>query len=195
MLVEDSMRVLRHGSVALLLFLGFMPTEAKPGQHAVETLYLLKDRKHEQWCAFRDQRQWRASVDSLSASVVATADFVDGRISAVEVTEQDETGDWIVYDHYSLAENGRISKLKRTVNSLPSDRSDSEIFQIANGVAQKESTASRKLSNGEPVTRSTALYPDPPIVTSIQSFPFFPLLAATRLEDNSSKSCVHVRDP
>jgi len=34
--------------------------------------------------------------------IVGTAEYKSGRLVAVNVTEQDESGDWIVYDHYSM---------------------------------------------------------------------------------------------
>jgi hypothetical protein len=163
-------------------------------QHVAKTLYLLEDNKHAQWCAFHEEAEWKAEVESLSALVVATANYVDGRISAVNVTEQDEAGDWIVYDHYSLDQSGRISKLKRTINVLPGDRSEDEVFLMVSGAPKKEGAASRKLSTGEPVSGADAWLPDVPITTHIKAFPFFPLIASPGTEPKA-KSCVQVSHP
>ena len=181
------------GVTTTLLFLSLLPMQARPSQHVAKTLYLLEDGKHEQWCAFREEAEWKAEVESLTALVVATANYVDGRISAVNITQQDEAGDWIVYDHYSLDENGRILKLKRTINVLPGDRSEDQVFLIASGSPKKQSTAARRLSSGEPLSDSKEWLPDLPIATRIQEIPFFPLIGSQSLETwSKGKSCVSV---
>jgi len=190
------MRVFSGVIGTLLLLVGIVPVEARPGQPSAKTLYLLEDDKHEQWCAFREEREWKAEVESVSALVVATATYVDGRLSVLEVTQQDEAGDWIVYDHYSLDQSGRISKLKRTINVLPGDRSEDEVFLMVSGSPKKESAARRKLSTGEPVSGPDVWLPDVPIKTRIEAFPFFPLINSAGTELRSkAKSCAQASQP
>jgi len=185
--VRDSYNVI----ATLLLLVGLLPIQGKAGQPVAKTLYLLEDNKHQQWCAFRDEREWKTEVESLSALVVATAEYVDGRLSAVDVTHQDEAGDWIVYDHYSLDQSGKISKLKRTINVLPGDRSENEVFLMLSGTPKKESAASRKLSTGEPASKADVWLPDVPITTRVEAFPFSSLIGSSGAE-SKAKSCVQV---
>ena len=188
------MRIFCGVVASLLLLVGVVPVEARPGQPSAKTLYLLEDDKHDQWCAFREETEWKAEVEALSALVVATANYVDRHLSAVDVTEQDEAGDWIVYDHYSLDHTGQISKLKRTINLLPGDRSENDVFLMVSGTPKKESAASRKLSTGEPVSGADVWLPNVPITTRVEAFPFFPLISSPGTE-SKAKSCVQVSHP
>ena len=46
----------------------------------------------------------KAQVQVLGAMIVGAADYKNERVSAVHVTEVDETGDWAVNDEYTLTQ-------------------------------------------------------------------------------------------
>jgi hypothetical protein len=182
------------GIAVTVFLLGLVPAECQSHQPVTKTLYLLQDEKNEQWCAFGDESEWKGEVNARSAMTVATVDYVNGSISAVSVTEQDEAGDWIVYDHYFFNESGAISKLKRTINVLPGDRGEDEVFLMAEGVARKQSIVIRKLSTGEPASTPSDWLPEVPIATRIEALPFFPLIGSQGLKAwPKGRYCIHTK--
>ena len=190
------MRIRITGLLAILALFGCVFAKAEPPKSA-KKIYLLADTEHQQWCAFSSEATWKSEVKSLSSMRVTTVDYVDGRVTTIRVTEEDETGDWIVYDHYSLDESGMLRKLKRTINVLPGDRSEEQVFLIQGEKSRKQSSTSRTLSTGKPISPSKDWLPEVPIVTSLHVFPFSPLLDAEKLDEirSKGKACVRVDRP
>src|SRR3954465_7773238 len=114
-----------------------------------QSMYLLEDAQGQRWCAYRSQAAWKSAVDSLQALDVARVEYRNEHSSAVNFTQQDEAGDWIVYDRYSLGENGRLNQLRRKINIIPGDVSEEQVFEINDERANKISTVRRKLSTGK----------------------------------------------
>ena len=106
---------------AVSLLSSLLTREAAAEPESKRLLYLLEDAKHEQWCAFSKESAWKTEVNSLSATTVATVEYLNGRISTIKVAKESEAGDWIGYDHYFLDQSEAIRKLNRTINSLPGD--------------------------------------------------------------------------
>jgi hypothetical protein len=188
------MRIENVATSGILVLLSSMFMQGGSPQTAAKTIYLLEDAEHQQWCAFSSESGWKSQVNSLSAMRVATVDYVNDHISVVHITEEDETGDWIVYDHYSFDKSGALQKLKRTMNILPGNRSEEQVFLVQDGKTIKQSTISRDLSTGKPTAPSNDWLPDVPIITSVQAFPFSSLIGSKRLEIwSKGKACIHVR--
>jgi hypothetical protein len=128
--------------------------------------------------------------------VVGTVDFWNSHVSAVSLTEEDDAGDWIVYDRYSLDGSGAIRTLDRTINILPGDRSEREVFLINGGKANKRSTASLRLSTGKPIPPSKDWIPDVPVVTNVKEFPFWSLIDSKSLEVwSKGRACIDGSQP
>src|SRR5690348_5698705 len=82
--------------------------------------FLLEDLEHNQWCIYNNESEWNDNVRSMTALTVGTLDYSDDQISKISLTEEDEAGDWIVYDHYRLNDT-QIREVQRTINILPED--------------------------------------------------------------------------
>jgi hypothetical protein len=159
-------------------------------------LYLLQDAADRQWCAFGRESAWKSEVQSRSALLVATVEYAGSRISTVSVTDEDETGDWIVYDTYSLDGGGALRTLSRTINVLPGDRSQKEVFLMRNGRASRQSVTSLSLSTGKVATSAVDWLPSVPVITSVQAFPFSSLIGSKRFEAWSKGSvCAAANQP
>jgi len=147
---------------------------------AGKAIYFLRDDAHEQWCGYADESRLKARVQPLHAMVVGRADYTDGRVSAVRLTEVDETGDWAVNDDYGLDARERIQSLKRTISILPEDTSEEQLFVIRDGRANRQRSTYRELSSGRPAQKHVDWFEPPPVVTSLQAFPFSALIARTQ---------------
>jgi hypothetical protein len=167
-------------------------------QSTGKRLFLLEDAEHHQWCAYGSESEWTTEVKSLTALVVATLEYTGDHVSKIAVTEEDEAGDWTVYDHYLIDEKGQIRELKRTINILPGDRSEDETYLVLDGKAKKQASDSRRLSTKEalPGQKEKVWLPEVPIITRVQDFPFVSLILEKHPELSSSgKVCVPVKQP
>ncbi len=68
------------------------------GHGPSKKLFLLEDAANHQWCAYRDQSAWKIDVNSTTALNVSSIEFVGEKASVVNLTHEDETWDWILYD-------------------------------------------------------------------------------------------------
>jgi|SRR4051812_28044827 hypothetical protein len=162
---------------------------AQSGRSAGLTVYLLEDAQAQQWCAYTDQTAWKSSVDSLQALDVATVEYRNEHSSTVNFTQEDEAGDWIVYDRYSLDQNGQPKRLHRKINILPGDLNVEQVIQIQNGTTKKVSTVRRRLSTGKVLEKSSDVWlPQLPIIKNTKGFPFSSLLDK-RAESSEDKDC------
>jgi hypothetical protein len=141
---------------------------------------------------------WQDEVGKISALRVGTLDYINDHITTLDVTEESESGDWVVYDHYSFDEDGILSKLNRTINILPGDRSVKSVFVIHNNRAKKRSTVALKLSTGKLVSLSKEWLPHIPIITNAQAFHFSPLIDAKQFKIqilSQGRMCIQVSHP
>ncbi len=155
-----------------------------------KTVYLLQDAGNNRWCAFRSQAMWRSRVESLTANVTGNIDYVAGRVAEVGVSQADESGDWTVYDLYSVDETGKIRRLKRTINVLPGDRNVVQLFSIHNGQIRKLSSTSRVLSTMKLSKQPLPWLPDVPILASTGEFSFSSLLDSRKIKWSDGEACV-----
>ena len=171
--------------VLLLLASGYISGQAKAAK-----VFLLEDTRSNQWCAYNNEAPWNTAVQDAGAMTVATLTYSDDRLSQIDVTETDESGDWTVFDHYFLNNRRQIVRLSRMINVLPGDRSVVQTFSISDEKATKTETTMKQLSTGKPLTSPKPVWlPDLAIRTEKRMFPFFPLLGRADLR-TASKACM-----
>lgn len=189
----------RPGAIlsGILFLLGALVVNSALAQSTGKRLFLLEDAEHHQWCAYGSESEWASEVKSLTARVVATLEYSGDHVSKISVTEEDEAGDWTVYDHYVIDEKGQIRELKRTINILPGDRSEDETYLVLDGKAKKQASDSRRLSTKEALPEKEKDWlPNVPIVTRVRDFPFASFILEKHPELSSTgKVCVPVKQP
>ena len=117
---------------------------------------------------------------------VGMLSYFDGRLTQIDETETDESGDWMVFDNYFLDDQGQIVKLTRLINVLPGDRSVQQMFAINDGRANKTATTEKLLSTGKRLrTPNQEWLPDLPIRIGTKFFPFHRLLELPGLTDKA----------
>ena len=177
----------------LMMFIGVVFVKQAFTQSVSRNIPLLDDTEHHQWCAYRSESDWTAEVRSLNALSVGTLEYTGDHISKIDVTAEDESGDWIVYDHYALDSGGKIRELSRTINILPGDRSENETYIIRDEKARKQSSSTERLSTKEvlPSQQDQETWlPNVPVVTRLKDFPFSDLISKKSLDTSSSKVCI-----
>lgn len=152
-------------------------------------VFLLENARGRQWCAYNNELTWKAAVRSVEAMTVGALTYSNGNLSGINVTETDQSGDWIVYDRYSLDDRGEIVELMRVINVLPGDRHVVETYSISNGKAKKISAEEKSLTTGKPLASPQPVWlPNPPIEAEVKQFPFSGLLMNPDLR-TASKTC------
>ena len=144
-------------------------------QTPTHKLFLLEDDTRKEWCVYANESQWKSQVASSGAARVATMYYSDARLTSVDITTEDETGDWIVFDHYALSATGDIQQVQRKVNILPGDRSVSETFLVLDGKAKLQTRTTTSLSAGDKLTDAEHWLPRVRVVTRLKNFPFVSL--------------------
>jgi hypothetical protein len=151
---------------------------AQPGAD----IFFFKDAAHGQWCAFKSESEWRAEMGLIPPKIVGGIEYKDNRVSVVHVSEVDETADWRVYDSYTVTKDGKLDSLKRQI-TIPSESvNDEEVWVIRNGRATKQ--------GGKTNTDSRGVLLNIPVVTSVQSFPFWPLSGKLQEIREKGKVCI-----
>jgi hypothetical protein len=162
------------------------------GQANTAKVFLLEDAVSNQWCAYKNEATWNAAVEHARAMRVAALAYSNGRLSKIDVTETDESGDWIAYDRYFVDDRGQMIKLSRMINVLPGDRSVLQTFLISDGKVKKIATTEKQLSTGKPLTAPESVWvPNLPVETTTGKFAFSGLLGRRPLWTNS-KYCVQI---
>jgi hypothetical protein len=167
-------------SIATTILTAWAFAQSRASHSKGRTLYFLKDDTRKEWCGYASEHRLRSAVQPLRAMVVGAADYTDGRVSAVHITEVDETGDWAVNDVYTLDENERIATLTRTINIIPEDTSEEQIFRMRDGKAIKQRSTYRELRTGNPTRNTVDWFEPPPVVTNTDTFHFWALIATKR---------------
>jgi hypothetical protein len=164
------------------------------GQKGPREIPYLEDARSRQWCAFDTQSEWQAAVNNTRSMRVGTLIYPDGLLSEIHFNQEDEAGDYIVYDDYFVDARGSIVKLSRKINILPGRRSVVQVFSVMNGKAKKTGETATDLSTGEPLISPRPIWlPNLPIHTSIRAFPFSELVGKPGLT-NSTKTCVRAQE-
>ena len=178
--------------LAALVFVTSALAQIKVDTVSDKALYIANDLENEErWCAFSKESDWKSASESLKSLTVARVEYKGDRIAEIYVTERDEAGDWTVYDAYSLDESEKPQSLKRTMNVIPGDRSEEELWLIKDGRATKQRSTSHSLSTLKPVDPTPIIFPEVPIVRSLQGFPFWRLIRDKRREVLSKgRACI-----
>jgi hypothetical protein len=149
--------------------------QVAPVQTTHNKVFLLGDDGRKEWCAYASDSLWKERVASTGAATVATMTFSNARLTSVEVTTEDEAGDWMVFDHYTLSAAGDLENLRRRYNILPGDRSVSETYLFADGKAKLQNRETTSLTTGEKLTAGEKWLPEVRFATRLKDFPFAPL--------------------
>jgi hypothetical protein len=177
-------------ALGLIVFCLLLQSRPPSTQRKASKIFFLEDTGTNQWCAYNREATWKAAVRNAEAMTVGTLIYSDGHLSQIYLTETDQSGDWMVYDHYFLDDHGRIVKLSRMINVLPGDRSVLQTFSIRDGKATKSVTKAKELSTGETLTSPEPVWlPEVPIETSMGMFAFSGLLRRPGLRI-TNKTCV-----
>jgi len=187
------MRVVRI-LVAATLSMGWAFAQVGENRITGKTVYFLKDDSHKQWCGYASESRFKSQIQALVAMVVGGADYTNGRISRVRITETDETRDWAVNDDYTISNSGKIQSLKRIINILPENNSEEQLFLIQNGKAIKQRSIFHALGIGKTPQKSVDWFKASPVVTSIGEFPFSSLVESKRTEVwSKGDTCIPMR--
>lgn len=181
-------------NVAVLL--GFAFAQSSESNSSKKTVFLLRDDLHQQWCGYASESLFKLQIQSLKALVVGGADYADGHLSMVRVTETDETGDWAVNDEYIFDKAGRIRTLKRKINILPEDTSEEQMFVIENGKAIKQRSTYHELGTRKATQKRVDWFEASPVITDVEAFPFAPLIGSKRFNVwSQGEACIDVKQP
>ncbi len=108
---------------------------------------------------------------------VADVTYSKGRLSAIQMTQWDESGDWVVGDTYLLDDDGGLLKVARVTYNFSLGITQDRSFRIRNGKAVMERSASRATRTGEPTEDlSGDDVPDVAVVVNSRSFPFWRII-------------------
>jgi len=175
-------------SMAVVFGVGLAQTDKKPDKSA--TLYLLRDDSKLQWCGYADEPKFKSDVQSLLARNVAVVNYVRGRVASIQMNETDETGDWAVNDNYLADPNEVLQSLKRMINIIPEDNSEEQVFLLKGGHPVKESSNIRELRSGRPTANRVSWFEAPPVVASLQEFPFASLIPRLSDVKTTGRLCI-----
>jgi hypothetical protein len=180
--------------LALILLAVALKAQEAPPQTSPHMFFLVEDEHRKQWCAYSSESSWKSQVDSLDAATVATMNFSDDHLAAIDITSEDEAGDWMVFDQYALSNHGDVQELRRMANILPGDRSVVETYLIVNGNAKLQNRTTTSLRTGEKLTSPEDWLPEVRVFTRLRDFPFA-RLTTVRYSDALSKGkiCVPTR--
>jgi hypothetical protein len=130
-------------------------------------------------CVYADESIWKSDIQKTGASRVAVSESINGNVHSIDITQGDEAGDWMVFDHYSFAKDGTVNALTRKINIIPGDRSVDEVYKVQDGKLIKTDSTVRSLTgDGNPTTDDTWL-PVVPMFNRLTNFPFASLLRST----------------
>jgi len=188
-------RNITRGGPLLFLFLGAVLNGSSTGTQRTSKIFIANDADHHQWCAYPTQSAWQSDVKLFGSGIVATLTSAQGRLSSIEVTTEDEAGDWIVYDHYTVSTDGTLQEDKRKINILPGDRSVEESYLIRDGKAKKQSSTTKSLSTGKSLASSEDWVPEVSVIARLKDFPFASLIRTATDTDSllRGRECVASR--
>jgi len=171
------MRAASTRQFALSIAAALVGTAAQDTLTRGASRFLLLDTRSSEWCAYTEHGRWRADVEAVNSPVVATVAYSNRRHpTVITVTEESESGDWMVDDIYSLSPSGQVQTLKRTISMLPGDLQIEQWYAFKEGKPVMQSAVQRSLSQHKPRTMKSAWLPDVPIVSDIRRFPFYGLV-------------------
>jgi hypothetical protein len=162
----------------VLIMLGY--AQEQTGKGAGSRIYILEDEQHHQWCGYRIKADFDQGVASVLARRVGGADYVDGRVSAVYLVTSTETGDWEIYDRYTLDGSERLQGLQRTISVIPENTREEQVITIKDGKVVNTQSTYRDLDTGKITSKFSSWLKPPPLFTTVKSFPFVDLIESGR---------------
>lgn len=174
---------MRLSGIALWVLSALLPLShsSLSAQAQQDTVFVLHDQGRGRWCAFSSERVWKAALQRVGSMQAGTVIYSDDHLSSVNLREEDESGDWTVYDHYSFDTHQRLTKLSRMTNILPGDRSVLVVYGINNGKVTRQGTSTKQLSSGKLLGAPKSIWlAELPVATGVKAFPFFGPSAAQR---------------
>jgi hypothetical protein len=154
--------------------------QEKVGNSDRARIYILQDEQHHQWCGYRIKTDFDQDVASVLARRVGGADYVDGRVSAVYLVTSTETGDWEIYDRYTLDNAERLQGLQRTISVIPENTREEQVITMKDGKIVSTHSTYRDLDTGKLVPKFSSWINRPPIFTTMKAFPFVDLIQSGR---------------
>ena len=177
-----------------MLFLLSSPVaQAMPSPTPTAKIYfVLYDAMKDQWCGYKDEKLWRADINNLGAYETASVEMVGQSPKVVKLTEADvpESGDWIVYDVYSLSDEGIVTALVRTTNVLSTDTSRREMFKLRGEKLVRTSQTVESLKSHHEITANKGWFPPVPIASKVTDLPFSALLTRPQRLETGGQQCV-----
>ena len=135
-------------SAAVVLLAGSLVAQVKPAPISGREMFLVEDEPRQRWCGYASRKLSRSEAERLKGEIVVGVEYSGDRVSALHVTRWDESGDWRVDDKYSLDKNQRLQALMRVTDNFSLGITEDQLFQIKNGTAVKESSASHASRTG-----------------------------------------------
>ena len=123
--------------VGVLLLACLLPTQTTSKVVPVK-LFFLDDADHSTWCVYANESSWKDAVEKTGADNVATAEIADFKAITIQFTQSDETGDWMVFDEYTVGRDDSMVGLSRRINVLPADRTIEENTRFKRRSGQDE---------------------------------------------------------
>ncbi len=108
--------------------------------------------------------------------MAGSAEYAGRAVAIVRIEEWDETGDWDVADQYRLDAAQRLSELKRTIQIIPDNLREEELFRIRDGHAIKQRDERRDLRTGAATQSLSNWFDAPRAITDPKQFPFWTLI-------------------
>lgn len=178
---------------ALILSAALGVAQTTASKKADSTLYFRNS--DEQWCAYTTESALRAELEA--GETLGTVEFNGSRIMRVRVTTPDDpgAGDWMMFDVYTVDANGNLRSVERTINVLPGNISQLEMWSIARGKAVKRSSVTRDLDTLKPKQGEKEWVPDTPVLTSLAALPVWPLVRDGGKSLATGKACLTVKRP
>jgi hypothetical protein len=142
------------------------------------------------WCAYSAKQQWSAAVAKDSSDEVAVARYSHGRVVEIQYTVAADSGDWIVFDDYSIGGDGSPTRLSREIRFAQGERDYREEYSIARGASSLIRLLQIDPATGKPAPVAKRPWlPQIPVVTGSAGFPFSALLR-TKSPGDRSVTCI-----
>lgn len=163
--------------LAWILAISLQPLPAqRPSPRSFIYLVHVGDR----WCSYLDESEQQAEVARANALDVAVVHFTAHGMDRIAVTEETESGDWIVYDQYSIGADGQPVALLREVRIAEGGRVR-QSFRIKAGRAVLVRHIEVNPRTGKETKGPLKKWlPDIPVATTLSSLDFQPLLLDAR---------------
>lgn len=174
---------LDYFSIARLFLAGVFSATAfaQSGKDAAATtVYFLEDPSGMQWCGYASRVRMEQQTQTLMAMVNGAADYRGRRLSTIKVSESDETGDWAVNDEYTIGPRGNVQTIRRTINIIPEDNSEEQLFDVRDGKIIKRKDSRRELRSGKPTEKTVDWFQPPRLISAVDSFPFSVLITTLK---------------